>query len=892
MRFAHTAIVALIAVWLAAAGMAVADDGTWAVDASGDWDDPSNWVDGVIADGADGTAYFTRAVSTYRYVDLQNDRSIGHLVGSNDGGSDWGWYLSGSDRTLTLATTAGVPTIHKINLLMLDCRLAGNQGFLVSGSGLLYIDGDATGLSGDIETTGAQRIQFSADTTLGPNTNLVLGDQADVVVEGSISFGGLSGPRGTYLKFYNGGCLTIGTGGQTSTFEGLIWQIGGVVSVVKAGAGMLTLTGDGLRHKWSGGTVLQGGVLSVSSQLNLGDGAGEAGPLTFDGGTLRVTGTTFAEYTRGYNWTDNGGGFDIADPTHTFTINDTLTSGGSMTKLGPGTLVLTGANVFKGVTTIEEGTLRLEHPEALSGTTIDVPATGLDLSGVSGTLFFGGISGSGDLPPCDSLIVGWNSQETTYSGSFVSCGGLMKTGFGQTTFDGDTSALTGPLSVVGGDLIVSTAGSPGWAAITVNGGRLVLTAGSSNCASFVFGDAGTGSVAISGEDTVLTVAGTSVLAQDPGSTGTLEISGGTLRAESNLRIGYAGTGAVEHTGGTVRCDGTFRLGNETTGDGVYNLSGAGRLNAHGQYAVVGFYGHGTLNQSGGQVTANSLYLAERAGSVGEYELSDGSVSASTINVGMHGSGTLRQTGGTITCTQINVGTVSDGTGLYEVGGGTTTVGTLHIGGGAGTVNVGPSATLTTTDLGVEIATGGLLTGAGMIGGDVHNAGGAVEPGTPGPSMLTLGGAFTQDASGTFRVEIGGATPGTEHDQLSVIGAATLGGTLEISAINGYVLEPGREYVILTAGAIAGTFDDVVGLPEYFEVTYNADNVTISMIICPGDCDGDHDVDLDDFESFAACMEGPSARVSGECQCADLGEDGDVDLGDFAEFQRYFTGAQP
>ena len=59
---------------------------------------------------------------------------------------------------------------------------------------------------------------------------------------------------------------------------------------------------------------------------------------------------------------------------------------------------------------------------------------------------------------------------------------------------------------------------------------------------------------------------------------------------------------------------------------------------------------------------------------------------------------------------------------------------------------------------------------------------------------------------------------------------------------------------------------------------------------PGDCDGDGDVDLDDFTELATCLEGPgSGLAQPSCNCFDLDSNGDIDLFDFAEFQVVFTG---
>ena len=59
---------------------------------------------------------------------------------------------------------------------------------------------------------------------------------------------------------------------------------------------------------------------------------------------------------------------------------------------------------------------------------------------------------------------------------------------------------------------------------------------------------------------------------------------------------------------------------------------------------------------------------------------------------------------------------------------------------------------------------------------------------------------------------------------------------------------------------------------------------------PGDCDGDGDVDLDDYAAFEECLLGPGGGIPDpDCVCFDLDGSGAVDLKDFAEFQASFTG---
>ena len=97
--------------------MAVADDGWWDGTDYGYWSVAGNWVDSIIADGADNTAYFTMNISGNMHVDLDGHRTIGHLEFSDGGGSGSYWFLSDYTgvKTLTLAAPGGTPTCQDRN---------------------------------------------------------------------------------------------------------------------------------------------------------------------------------------------------------------------------------------------------------------------------------------------------------------------------------------------------------------------------------------------------------------------------------------------------------------------------------------------------------------------------------------------------------------------------------------------------------------------------------------------------------------------------------------------------------------------------------------------------------------------------------------------------------
>jgi outer membrane protein assembly factor BamB len=74
---------------------------------------------------------------------------------------------------------------------------------------------------------------------------------------------------------------------------------------------------------------------------------------------------------------------------------------------------------------------------------------------------------------------------------------------------------------------------------------------------------------------------------------------------------------------------------------------------------------------------------------------------------------------------------------------------------------------------------------------------------------------------------------------------------------------------------------------------NPDNDELSVPIVsiaaplPGDCDGDGQVNLDDWALLAGCLEGPGVPYASGCDCGDADDDGDTDLGDWAEIQPTF-----
>jgi hypothetical protein len=113
---------------------------------------------------------------------------------------------------------------------------------------------------------------------------------------------------------------------------------------------------------------------------------------------------------------------------------------------------------------------------------------------------------------------------------------------------------------------------------------------------------------------------------------------------------------------------------------------------------------------------------------------------------------------------------------------------------------------------------GTLAGSGRVETNVANTGtGTVAPGNS-TDTLSIVGTYNQGANATLAIELGGYASG-EYDLLSVSGAATLGGTVTVTLVNGFVPEPGDTFIVLKAASRSGVPNVVaVNFPPYLTVT--------------------------------------------------------------------------
>jgi hypothetical protein len=130
--------------------------------------------------------------------------------------------------------------------------------------------------------------------------------------------------------------------------------------------------------------------------------------------------------------------------------------------------------------------------------------------------------------------------------------------------------------------------------------------------------------------------------------------------------------------------------------------------------------------------------------------------------------------------------------------------------------------------------GGVLSGSGgTVNGIVNNSFGTVSPGNS-PGILTIAGSYTQQSGGSFLVELGGYTAGSQFDQLDVTGAANLAGTIDVDLINGFTPNVGDHFDVMLRNGGSGAFSTLTtedpGL--VYSVQYFNDRVQITILNVP------------------------------------------------------------
>ena len=228
-------------------------------------------------------------------------------------------------------------------------------------------------------------------------------------------------------------------------------------------------------------------------------------------------------------------------------------------------------------------------------------------------------------------------------------------------------------------------------------------------------------------------------------------------------------------------------------------------------AATGFTNSGDITLS--SIASKTVTLTVTSGMLvnqGTINVEPGSGGARTISVQLDNGGT------------VNFRTAAT---LGRAGADHTNSGNFNINGATVTVT---GNTLTNTP-------GGTISGTGRlnVSGVVFTNNGTVSPGLSS-GILNLSGDYSQGASGSVGIEIGGLTAGTGFDRLNVTGNATLDGALSVGLTGGFVPISGDSFRVLSFGSGSGGFaainDEDPSDGVSFESILDATGVTLKVSV--------------------------------------------------------------
>jgi fibronectin-binding autotransporter adhesin len=607
---------------------------------------------------------------------------------------------------------------------------ADNVTFSDAGNNLVTIPGQVQPTSVTFTNSTAHSYTFSGAGGITGGAGLLIGGGGTVTLQTANTYSGNTN--------VNSGTLNLNSGGSISSASANLNIGGGTVNILSSGSvgsATTTLT-SGALNVGSGGSIsspnlnVNGGAVSVTS------GGSITGANATVAGGASLTVASGGNVPSAWNLTDNGT-VTFSSPTTTIgTLNgigvvnlnsDTLSiagggtvgavlqdggvgSPGSLNVTG-GTLVLTGANLYTGATTIGAGaTLQI----GAGGSTGSLSAATAITA--NGSLVYNlNATPTPNLSPNVALASGgavvFNSPGALNANisNIVGAGSVQQNGAGTTSITGTLTNFTGAYTVSGGTLLFNYA-----APTTIT--NAFTTAGA------------TGAIANVGK---LTLAGTFTIPGGVGNEITLNVSpvAGTLpdgvaadvetTGSLNITLNKDGIGIVKTGSGTLSIAGTTDDGsmgvlvnagtvilNKTATTIAHAIGGGGLTINSGALGMIGTAGSGTeqfYNAAGG-LTINHG---------GTFDLNGSPlVAVDTLTLGdATGAGTLTDSVPG-TAVVLVAGTAVGGT--DDAGTATAAIGGIGLGVGGGTVTVPATSTLEIQNNGGKTAAGNhVLTDAGL-----------------------------------------------------------------------------------------------------------------------------------------------------------------------------------
>ena len=693
---------------------------------------------------------------------------------ANGSTSTAGMLMQSGTGTLTLsgantyagATTVSAGVLNIQNATALGTTAAGTS--VTSGATLQLQNGITVGAEAlTLNGAGASGQTGALDNVSGIN------NYGGLITLGSAST--ISSDSGT-LNLTNTG--TIAGSGYGLTLAGA--GNGTISSIIGTGAGTLAKNGTGTWTLSEAGTNTYTGATNINAgtlQLGASNVIPNASAVTVaSGATFDVNGyqDTVGSIAGGGNITfgaSTGSSLQVGGNAST-TFSGVISGGGYFVKSGTGTLTLSGANTYTGVTTVNTGTLSAGINNAIGSSSAVTVASGttFNLNNYSDSV--GSIAGAGSITlGSGALTAGNDGTSTAFSGVISGSGTLTKVGAGALTLSG-VNTYTGSTTVNTGTLSAGINNAVGsGSAVTVNSGA---TFNLNTYADTVGSIAGTGNIALgsgaltTGADGTSTtfsgiISGTGTLTKS--GTGTLSLSGtNTYTGATTISAGVLSIqsadalGNASNTSNTTVANGAaLQLANNitTTNAGTLALNGTGM---GGSGALQSVSGNNTWN-SNVTLASNATVFSSTAGNT----LTIGNASAT--NLFTMGGNTVTIDGPGDTWFNSNVGVTGDTGGLIKNGTGTLTFyGSNTYYTGTTTVNAGS----------LELVVGAFSPGWYGINGSLTIGTGPSNPALAGTVKVDIwSNSYANQISPTSAVTI-------NSDGALSVGASTSMGSLTLN----------------------------------------------------------------------------------------------------------------
>jgi autotransporter-associated beta strand protein len=538
---------------------------------------------------------------------------------------------------------------------------------------------------GEGNTADFSTLNPTSDTTVALDAARAIGNLifGDTNTSSAATWFLTSGSGGSLLLAGTTPTITVNPLGS-GKFANLSALLDGFNGFTKTGTGNLilnnsanTLTGPVIIN--AGNIQLNSAALTNATSIAIHSGAlvvatsganAIGGTISFGGGNLQFNNLPGTDYSPQFSTAANQPYRISVGSAHEVSFNSNLASpGGTLTKLGTGTLILGAANSYNGGTTLSLGTLRFGNATSLGSGPLSINGNSTLQAGLAATLpnalgISTGITGTVDT----------NGQNTTLGGAITGAGSLTKTGAGTLTLTGGLgNTLAGGVNVNAGRLDVldglSLTNTPG--TVTVASGALFnysknFTSGNDLSRSLTLsgsGSGGLGALNLRGNATAtasITLAADATISHD---FNTATISDSITGTDRNLTLTTITTGTPQ-PGMTVSGPITLGTGGITmqgvANSGNFSIRLSGNNSYTGETRVVS----GTLMLSGDARIHDSAAVRIDTGAVLHLDFS-GTDTLAALYMG----GTAMPTGtyGSPTSTAANKSAFFAGNGILQVG---------------------------------------------------------------------------------------------------------------------------------------------------------------------------------------------------------------------------------